>query len=240
MAVEQIASQSFQFLVELVRITLGRSLLLLPWTLVTSLAVLLAIAGQGQHLANLGQSSSLLQWFTLVLWFTCFALAGLLWGIHRALYDGVHNGIRLCQQRGAELAGSVLDPVLARLPLGKAEYPIELLRAQWSEWTGELVFRDADARWYWPAARLTNWLAQRWVNVQSAVVRQTLDELESFGEKAVSAASLKQYVVHRSAAAVADAARSNLRFWSLVTAAVIFLLMVVPASLAATIALATG
>lgn len=237
MAAREIASGTLQFLLDLVRVSLWGSLIRLPWTLVASLAVLMAVAGPGQHLANLNQTSSFVQWFNVVLWFGCFAVAGVLWGVHRAIHDGIHDGIRLCQKRGAEAAEAALEPVLAKLPAGKNEYPIGFLRDQWSNWTKELVWKESGSSWFSPAARLTNWLAHRWVNVQAAVVRQTLDELEAFGEKAVSAASLKRFVVHRSAAAMAETARHNVRFWTFVLAAVIFLLIVTPAGLTTTLQL---
>ncbi len=239
MAASAIVSQTLQFLIDVVRATLWRFFLLLPWTLITSVAALQAVAGPGQHLANLEQPSVVIQWFALILWMSCFAVAGVLWGVHRALYEGLNDGIRICQQRGAEAASAVLDPVLARLPVGKTEYPLDVIRQQWAATTSDLVFRHPTGRWYSPVARLTNWLARKWVNVQSAVVIQTLDELQAFGEKAVSAASLKRFVVHRSANAMAEAARNKLRFWSFVTAGIVFLLLVTPAALTTTITLLT-
>jgi hypothetical protein len=234
MAVREIASQTFQFVVELSHVVFWRSLIRLPWALVTSVAVLLAVAGPGQHLSNLHETSSVVQWFALILWLACFGVAGLLWGLHRAVYEGINDGIRLCQERGAEAAGAALDPVLATLPVGKAEYPLDFIRQKWSEWKGQLVWRDDGARWYSPAARLTNWLAHRWVNAQTTVVKQTLNELEAFGEKAISVASLKRFVVHRSAAVMAETTRSHVRFWTFVTAAVVFLLLVTPVALTTT------
>jgi hypothetical protein len=239
MAASDVVSQTVQFLIDLVKATLWKFFLLLPWTLITSVAALQAVAGPGQHLANLEQPSVTIQWFALILWMSFFAVAGVLWGVHRALYEGLNDGIRLCQQRGAEAAGALLDPVLARLPVGKAEYPLDVVRQQWTASTSELVFRHPNPHWYSPVARLTNWLARKWVNVQTAVVTQTLDELQAFGEKAVSAASLKRFVVHRSATAMADVARSKLRFWSFVTAGIVFLLLVTPAALTTTITLLT-
>jgi hypothetical protein len=239
MALREVASQTFQFLVELVRVVVWRTVVRLPWTLITSVAVLLAVAGPGQHIMNLHAPSSVVHWFTVVLWFLCFGLAGILWGLHRAIYDSAHEGIRLCQEKGAEAASAGIDPVLAKLPVGKSEYPIGFLREQWAAWTKELVWRDPGSRRYSPAAQLTNWLARKWVAVQAAVVTQTLDELEAFGEKAVSAASLKRFVVHRSASAMAEAARRNVRFWTFVTAAVVFLLIVSPAVLTTTISVLT-
>jgi hypothetical protein len=239
MAAREIASQTLQFLVELVRVTLWRILFLLPWTLITSMAVLLAVAGPGQHLANLEQPSSVIQWFSLVLWFTCFGIAGVLWGLHRALDHGLHDGIHLCQKRGAEAADAALEPVLASLPIGKSEYPLDVIREHWNATTRQMVFPNANSGWFSPVAKLTNWAARQWVHVQTAVVTQTLDELEAFGEKSISVGSLKRFVVHRSAAAMAESARRNLRFWSLVTAAVVFLLIVTPAALTTTITLLT-
>jgi hypothetical protein len=239
MAAREIASQTLQFLVDLVRATLWRTMFLLPWTLITSVAVLIAVAGPGQHLWNLAQPSSLIQWFTTVSWFTCFGVAGVLWGIHRALDHGLHDGIHLCQQRGAEAANAALDPVLAALPAGKEEYPLSVVREHWQASTSELVFPNPKAGWFSPIAKLTNWAARMWVRVQTKVVTQTLDELEAFGEKTISAASLKQFIVHRSASAMAEAGRRNLRFWSLVTAAVVFLLIVTPAAMTMTINLLT-
>jgi hypothetical protein len=234
MAAREFASQTFQFVVELSNVVFWRSLVRLPWTLITSVAVLLAVAGPGQHLINLQQSASVVHWFALVLWFTCFGIAGILWGIHRAIYQGIDDGIRLCQDRGAEAASAALDPVLATLPLGKSEYPLDFIRQKWSEWTPQLVWRDDGAKWYSPAARLTNWLARKWVDAQTGVVKQTLDELDAFGEKSISAAALKRFVVHRSAAAMAATTRAHLRFWTFVLAAVIFLLLVAPAALTTT------
>lgn len=239
MAAREIASQTLQFLVDLVRATLWRTLFLLPWTLITSVAVLLAVAGPGQHLANLEQPSSVIQWFSLMLWFSCFGIAGVLWGMHRALHHGLHDGIHLCQKRGAAAADAALEPVLASLPVGKSEYPLDLIRQHWNTATGEIVFPHSRSGWFSPVARLTNWAARQWVRAQTVVVTQTLDELEAFGEKSVSVASLKRFIVHRSAAAMADAARRNLRFWSIVTAAVVFLLIVTPAALTTTITLLT-
>ena len=239
MAAREIASQTLQFLVELVRATVWRTLFLLPWTLITSVAVLLAVAGPGQHLSNLEQDSSVIQWFSLTLWFTCFGVAGVLWGLHRALDHGLHDGITLCQKRGAEAASAALDPVLASLPVGKSEYPLEVVRQHWNSATKDMVFPNAKSGWFSPIARLTNLAARLWVRAQTAVVTQTLDELEAFGEKSVSADSLKRFIVHRSAAAMAESARRNLRFWSLVTAALVFLLIVTPAALTTTINLLT-
>jgi len=239
MAAREIASQTLQFLVELVRVTFWRTLFVLPWTMITSVAVLLAVAGPGQHLANLEQPSSVIQWFSLVLWFSCFGIAGMLWGMHRALEHGLRDGIHLCQKRGAEAADAALEPVVASLPLSKSEYPLADIRQHWNSTTSELVFPNAASGWFSPIAKLTNWAARLWVRVQTKVVTQTLDELEAFGEKSISVASLKQFVVHRSAAAMADASRRNLRFWTLLTAFVVFVLIVAPAALTTTITLLT-
>ena len=239
MASREIASQTLQFLSDLVRASVWRTLFLLPWTLITSVAVLLAVAGPGQHLSNLEQGSSVIQWFSLTVWFTCFGIAGVLWGIHRALDHGLHDGITMCQTRGAEAASAALDPVLASLPVGKTDYPIDVIRKHWNSAASEMVFPNARSGWFSPVARLTNLAARLWVRAQTAVVTQTLDELEAFGEKSISAESLKRFIVHRSAAAMAESARRNLRFWSLVTAAVVFLLIVTPAALTTTINLLT-
>ena len=240
MAVQKIASQTFEFVVELSDVVFWRSLLRLPWALVTSVAVLQAVAGPGQHLSHLHQTSTAVQWFGLVLWLSCFAVAGIVWGLHRAVYEGINDAIRVCQERGAEAASAALDPVLATLPVGKSEYSLDFIRQKWSEWTPQLVWRHEGAKWYSPAARLTNWLARKWVDAQTGVVKQTLDELEAFGEKAISAASLKRFVVHRSAAAMAAATRSHLRFWTFVTAAAVFLLLVTPAAVTTTFTLLTA
>jgi hypothetical protein len=207
--------------------------------MITSVAVLLAVAGPGQHLANLEQPSPVIQWFSLVLWFTCFGVAGIFWGLHRALDHGLHDGIHLCQKRGAQAADAALEPVLASLPVGKSEYPIDTIRKHWNATTSELVFPSAKSGWFSPVARLTNWAARQWIRVQTAVVTQTLDELEAFGEKSISVSSLKRFVVHRSASAMAEAARNNLRFWTFMTAAIVFLLIVTPAALTTTITLLT-
>ena len=234
MAVKEIASQTFQFVVELSNVVFWRSLIRLPWALITSLAVLLAVAGPGQHISNLHETSSVVQWFAVILWFSCFAIAGVLWGFHRAVFEGINDGINLCQQRGAEAASAALDPVLATLPVGKGEYPLGLIRQSWNEWKTQFVWRDNGARWYSPAARLTNWLARKWADAQTSVVKETLDELEAFGEKAISAAALKRFVVHRSAAVMATVTRNHLRFWTFVTAAVVFLLLIIPVALTTT------
>src|SRR5688500_5381398 len=140
MASREIASQTLQFLSDLVRASVWRTLFLLPWTLITSVAVLLAVAAPGQHLSNLEQGSSVIQWLSLTVWFTCYGIAGVLWGIHRALDHGLHDGITMSQTRGAEAASAALDPVLASLPVGKTVYPIDVIRKHWNSAASEMVF----------------------------------------------------------------------------------------------------
>ena len=54
------------------------------------------------------------------------------------------------------------------------------------------------------------------------------------GEEVEISAALKRFVVHRSAAVMATVTRGHLRFWTFVTAAVVFLLLVTPVSLTTT------
>lgn len=223
-----IASKTLQFLLQLVRVTLWRSALRLPWALITSLAPVLFVALFSWHLSTSPEASALVGYLTFPLWAICFAAAGIIWGLHRAFYDAMHDGIQLCKERGTDAAEALLNPLVEKLPQGKKEYRIDELRQQWSKFTAQPVCRPEDLKWYSFLSRLANWLARKWLEAQVAVVKRTLDELEDLGESTVSMASLKNYVVERSASTLADAARQGIRNWSWGTAAVIFALMVSP------------
>jgi hypothetical protein len=230
-----IASKTLQFLLQLVRVTLWRSALRLPWALISSVAPVLIVALFSWHLSTAPEASAIVGYLTFPLWAVCFAVAGTIWGLHRAFYDAMHDGIQLCKERGTDAAAALLEPLVEKLPQGKKEYQIDEVRQQWIRWADQPSCRLENLKWYSFMSRLANWMARKWLAAQLAVVKGTLDELEDMGEKTVSLASLKNYVVERSASTLAQAARQGVRNWSLGAAALIFVLMVGPPAVSLTV-----
>lgn len=227
----EILSHLSRLTADLARQAVWKAVARLPWAILSSSFLCVLTGGVSWWLVA-GRAGGVSAELAALFWLAAFGSAGLLWGLHRAVHGGAEAGLMILREQTPGLVRCVLTPLRERLPVSRAEYSIAEVREHWEALTGELVPVPIEARWYRPLARVGNWLTKRWIDAQVVIVRQMFAEMESRGATHLSAETLEQYAAHRSAAVACQALRHNLRLINWGTAAVVFVLMVLPPAVA--------
>ena len=207
------------------------------WTVLTRLPVAAALcvlaclilaAVPGYVLVTGVQSSVAGAWLAVLV--PAYLLAGLLWGLHRALRRTAAAGLDVITRRSPEVIDSLLAPLVQRGGSQIPQVDIAEARRRLGE-ASEKVFDAAIVpRWRW--LRCLTSAAARWsLRAELAVAEHVLCSIERRGESQLSVASFTAYARDEVVARTRSLAEVNLRQLDLLAALVVFGLLVVPAAL---------
>lgn len=148
---------------------------------------------------------------TTVILFSCYAIAGLVWGILSGSRRVVAASLDWLEQTSPRLIDAIVDPVIQRISAAGQEVCIGDLRQSWAEATAALVVpRPPESAVPSLLSKFLNCVARRSLRVRTAALERFLSDLERKGHTHLSPDSLKAYLQEKLVAVARADARSKL------------------------------
>ncbi len=221
----------FQIAYDLAAGCLWRSIVWLPVSLAMCVAVsLLATLITAWPLVIAGLDWT--GWVGLAFVALFHLTAGIVWGVQRTLDRSAKEGLAILDLRLAELIDLLLAP-LVRLGDGRMpQMEVTEVRDYLRQTSAHLVGGEQNGSSWRLIRRLTGFVTRWWLRAEIAMVEGALAAFERRGEKQISLTSLKNVVRDETLARGRTLALANLWQAELVVAAIVFMLLLVPAAMA--------
>jgi len=178
----------------------------------------------------------LVGWTCLAVLVGCHLVAGLVWGMQRTLDQGAKAALSVLESRLPELMDLLLAPLIRAGQDRVPQVALSEVRDYWRQATEQLLAPPEQKRWWrWPH-RLTGFVVRWWLRAELAIVEQVLAAFERRGETHISLGSLKNVVRDETIARGRLLAHANLWQLELATAAIVLVLLLLPAAITAFLA----
>jgi hypothetical protein len=147
------------------------------------------------------------------LFLAVYLIVGLVWAIGRVLDQAGAIALESIQSRAPAILNPLFDSLAAYDPLAGRELSVAELREKWHEARRQMTLTSAGRLAF--LGRLAHRIAHFWIDRQSAVVREILDQLALEGDSRVDVVSLGRLFQQRAVKQLVDAGKRQLTVWRL-------------------------
>ncbi len=161
----------------------------------------------------------------------CYALAGALWGAHWTFRFLFRSAFATVETYGKQLIDELFAPLIRISDNRLQKVPIVQVRSYCQDGLYRVVLPVDRGVWYFPVAWLARAFSRWWLRAELDLVERLLKSLESRGESEISFDSLQRFVRDKSIEQFQRSLNVTLWQFDLAFAAIIWVLLALPASL---------